>query len=134
MTPGSLTSADCTSVWIFVAQSGIGTFTIVSLHPLHFANSCFIAFSIPFAIGTSFEVTTTAFALPPESTIVQSASSRAAWLNCTRTSAVTFGGIGSDSSKKCVTSTGMPAFFAAISCGWSTRGSGAPWSMIRSGF
>ena len=28
----------------------------------------------------------------------------------------------------------MPAFFAAISCGWSTRGSGAPWSMIRSGF
>ena len=114
MTPGSLTSADCTSVWIFVAQSGIGTFTIVSLQPLHFANSCFIAFSIPFAIGTSFDVTTTAFALPPESTIVQSASSRAAWLNCTRTSAVTFGGIGSDSSKKCVTSTGMPAFFAAI--------------------
>ena len=68
--PESLTSADCTSVWIFVAQSGIGTFTIVNLQPEHLANSCFIAASIPFAIGTSFEVTIDALALPPESTIV----------------------------------------------------------------
>src|SRR2546425_4285141 len=66
--------------------------------------------------------------------IAESASHRAAVVKSIGTSAVTLGGNAWWMSKRCVTVTGIPAFFAAFSCGWRKYGFGAAWRSIRSTF
>src|SRR5215471_906498 len=133
---GSAVSADCVSLWIFVAQSVTGTFTTLVLQavPQCFLNSSCIAATIVLLGTTSADLMMKTSACPFVFMIAQSASHRAAVVKSIGTSAVTLGGNGWWMSNRCVTVTGMCAALACFSCGWRKYGFGAAWRSMRSTF
>src|SRR4051812_22429175 len=132
---GSLTRPVCTSLCVLVCHLLTGTSRKLTLQPepQRLANSAFTTALMPALGAASSEVITSTFALPLESAMIQSASALPARLNGAGTLAVTpatqvalafwhAGGIFADSSKKWVTTTGIPASLACLSCGCSRRG------------
>src|SRR2546430_1292231 len=119
--------------WVLVFQSATGMLVTLLVHFGQFAaNSSVIVLIVPGVGRVSVPPTIRVLALPPESLMIQSAAALPASLNGAVTVAVTSvqpshaGGLAVPLSWKCMTITGMCAAFAALSCGCSARGSGAP--------